>query len=167
MAEAFLGEIRIMPFDYPPRGWAFCNGQKMPISQNTALFSLLGTYYGGDGRSFFALPDLQGRVPVHVGPGFALGQHQGEAMHRLTVAEMPGHLHALSGSSDAGNSNTPNGTLLAQDTANSYSATIQNPTLLNGGTVATVGASQPHLNMQPFLTLSFCLALNGIYPSRN
>jgi microcystin-dependent protein len=164
MAEPFLSEVRIMSFVFAPKGWALCNGQLMPINQNQALFSLLGTTFGGDGRVNFALPDLRGRTPIHVGSGHTLGERGGEAAHTLSIAELPQHTHVLSGSSADGDNALPVGNLLAKSPQQIYGA----PTslvALNPGTVPSVGGSQAHLNMQPFLTLSFCIALQGIFPS--
>ena len=165
MAEPFLGEIRIMSFAFPPKGWALCNGQLLAINQNQALFSLLGVVYGGDGRVNFALPNLQGRVPIHLGAAHPLGQPGGEQGHTLTVAEMPAHTHAVAASSAAtGGVATPNGGYLGG--ANNAYATEGARTTLSPATVGNAGGSQAHLNMQPFLTVSFCIALQGIYPSR-
>lgn len=166
MAEPFLSEIRIMGFDFAPKGWALCNGQLLPINQNQALFSLLGTTYGGDGRVNFALPDLRARVPLHMGAGFTLGQRGGEPSHTLTQSEMAAHIHFAQGSSTAGNSAPPGGNLLA-----ATPALIYNPppaaTTLQPNTLGNTGGSQAHENMQPYLTLTFCIALQGIFPSRN
>ena len=171
MTEPFLSEIRIMSFGYAPRGWALCNGQLLPINQNQGLFSLLGTTFGGDGRVNFALPDLRGQTPIHVGSGHTLGEKGGEQAHTLSIAEGPTHTHVLNGSGSVGNSVNPRtqngGNLLAQDPGNVYSPNAQNLTALIPTSVANVGGSQPHLNMQPFLTLSFCIALQGIFPSAN
>jgi len=168
MAEPFLSEIRIMSFVFPPRGWALCNGQLLPINQNQALFSLLGTTFGGNGQVNFALPDLRGRTPIHVGAGHTLGERGGEQAHTLSIAELPTHSHVLTASGSPGNSPNPrfgaNGNLFAQDPGNSYAAP-QNLTALNAGSIGNVGGSQAHLNMQPFLTLSFSIALQGIFPS--
>jgi microcystin-dependent protein len=165
MAEPFLSEIRIMSFVFAPKGWALCNGQLLPINQNQALFSLLGTTFGGDGRVNFALPDLQGRVPIHVGSGHALGERSGEQAHTLSIAELPTHTHILQGSSTSAGINSPTGAVLAASTAVYHDPT--NLVSLNPGSVTNVGGSQAHLNMQPFLTLSFCIALQGIFPSPN
>jgi microcystin-dependent protein len=165
MAEPFLSEIRIMSFVFAPKGWALCNGQLMPINQNQALFSLLGTTFGGDGRVNFALPDLRGRVPIHVGSGHTLGERGGEQAHTLTVAELPTHTHVLNGSSSDASEELLASNLLAT-AANQYAAPPGNTTLLPQ-TLGNVGGSQAHLNMQPFLTLSFCIALQGIFPSPN
>jgi len=168
MAEPFLSEIRIMSFVFAPQGWALCNGQLLPINQNQALFSLLGTTYGGDGRVNFALPDLRSRVPIHVGNGHTLGERGGEQAHTLSIAETPTHIHGLMASKTAGDVPVPNtgsaGTVLARDADQIYGQPSNLvPTI--GGTVTNVGGSQAHLNMQPFLTLSFCIALQGIFPS--
>jgi len=171
MAEPFLSEIRIMSFGYAPQGWALCDGQLLPINQNQALFSLLGTTFGGDGRVNFALPDLRGRTPIHVGSGHTLGEKGGEQAHTLSIAELPTHTHVLNGSSLVGDSANPRtvngGNLLAQDPGNAYSPNVQNVTPLNTGSVTNAGGSQAHLNMQPFLALTFCIALQGIFPSPN
>ncbi|MGY4474689.1 phage tail protein [Bradyrhizobium sp. USDA 3364] len=169
MAEPFLSEIRMMSFNFPPKGWAFCNGQLMPINQNQALFSLLGTTYGGDGRVNFGLPDLRGRVPIHMGGGQTLGGRGGEEAHTVSTSEMPTHFHTLSGSSSQGNTPNPNlnsvGNVLAQDPGNAYGPP-NNLTNLKTGSIANVGGSQAHLNMQPFLTINFSIALQGIFPSQ-
>jgi microcystin-dependent protein len=163
MAEPFLSEIRIMSFDFAPKGWALCNGQLLPINQNQALFSLLGTTFGGDGRVNFGLPDLRGRVPIHVGSGHTLGERGGEQAHTLSIAEIPTHTHVLQGINTNAVTNAPLGNSLANTTALYHQPT--NLISLNPGSVGPVGGSQAHLNMQPFLTLSFCIALQGIFPS--
>lgn len=165
MAEPFLSEIRIMSFSFAPKGWALCNGQLLPINQNQALFSLLGTTFGGDGRVNFALPDLRSRTPIHVGSGHTLGERGGEQAHTLSIAELPTHTHVANAQS--GNAATPisGGNLLAA--ANNLYAAPTNLTTLSPSMVTSVGGSQAHLNMQPFLTLSFCIALQGIFPSPN
>src|SRR5512146_1512511 len=167
MAEPFLSEIRLMSFGFAPKGWALCNGQLLPIAQNQALFSLLGTTYGGDGRVNFALPNLQGRAPIHVGNGHALGEQGGEQGHTLSIAELPTHTHALNGTSDAGTLIIAAGNLLGRTPSQEYQAPDNNLTAMNPGSIATVGGSQAHLNMQPYLALNFCIALQGIYPSQN
>ena len=185
MTEPFLGELRIMSFDFPPKGWAFCNGQLLPINQNQALFSLLGTTYGGDGRINFGLPDLRGRVPVHMGSGFTLGQRGGEEAHTVNQSEMPLHVHGLNAKNadaDVAAAATPPGPTVAL--AQAYAVLAGNPpphvpvslystgpadgsqTFLNTA-ISTVGGSQPHENRQPFLVLSVCIALQGIFPSQN
>lgn len=167
MAEPFLSEIRMTSFVFAPRGWALCNGQLLPINQNQALFSLLGTTFGGDGRVNFALPDLRGRTPIHVGSGHTLGERGGEQAHTLSIAEIPTHLHVLQGTSDDGSQVIPAGGYLAKAApANPYS-TPTNLTAMNPASTGNAGGSQAHLNMQPFLTLSFCIALQGIFPSPN
>jgi microcystin-dependent protein len=165
MAEPFLSEIRIMSFSFAPKGWALCNGQLLPINQNQPLFSLLGTTYGGDGRVNFALPDLRARVPVHEGSGHTLGERGGEQAHTLSIAELPTHTHVASGSSTNGGTPVPTANVLGQ-ALNAYRA-ADNLTTINAGTITNTGGSQAHLNMQPFLTLSFCIALQGIFPSPN
>jgi microcystin-dependent protein len=163
MAQPFLSEIRIMSFSFAPRGWALCNGQLLPINQNQGLFSLLGTTFGGDGRVNFGLPDLQGRIPIHVGSGHTLGERGGEQAHTLSVAELPEHTHVLSGVTNNATVNDPTGQHLASAAALYHGATSL--ASLNAGSIPNVGGSQAHLNMQPFLTLSFCIALQGIFPS--
>ncbi len=166
MAEPFLSEIRIMSFVFAPKGWALCNGQLLPINQNQGLFSLLGTTFGGDGRVNFALPDLRARTPIHAGRGHTLGERGGEQAHTLTLAELPQHTHTALASSASGDTTIPSTTtLLAGNPAQFYAAPAGNLTALNAGALANVGGSQAHPNMQPFLTLSFCIALQGIFPS--
>ena len=167
MAEPFLSEIRIMSFGYAPRGWAMCNGQFLPINQNQALFSLLGTTFGGNGQTTFALPDLRGNVPIHVGQGFTLGQKGGEQAHTLTISELPTHNHTANATSTNGTIILPTGNLLAGGTPQLYHAVDNNLQAMNAATLSNVGGSQAHLNMQPFLTLNFCIALQGIFPSPN
>ena len=166
MAEPFLSEIRIMSFGFPPKGWAFCDGQLLPINQNQALFSLLGTTYGGDGRVNFGLPNLQGRVPMHMGNSHTLGEIGGEQSHTLSISEIPTHTHQANASSTEAGNAVPANNLLANSAPNSLYGPAQNLTALNAATVAAVGGSQAHLNMQPFLVLSFCIALQGIFPSQ-
>ena len=169
MAEPFLGEIRMMSFGFAPKGWALSNGQLLPINQNQALFSLLGTTFGGDGRVNFALPDMRGQVPIHVGTGFTLGQKGGEQAHTLSTAELPTHTHVLSASAAAANASppTPIGNILADSVpAQAYGPPVA-LMAMNPGSITNTGGSQAHLNMQPFLTLTFCIALQGIFPSPN
>ncbi len=166
MAEPFLSEIRIMSFTFAPKGWAMCNGQLMPINQNQALFSLLGTTFGGDGRVTFALPDLRGRTPIHVGSGHTLGERGGEQAHTISIAELPTHTHVLNGSTANGTQAVPTNNLLAAAPQEFYHAP-DNFTGAYSASVASIGGSQAHLNMQPFLTLNFCIALVGIFPSPN
>jgi len=167
MAEPFLAEIRLMTFQFAPKGWAPCNGQLLPINQNQALFSLLGTTYGGDGRVNFALPDLRARTPIHVGSGHTLGERAGEQAHTLSIAELPEHTHALGASSSDATGSVPSNTLLAKAApANPYHLPASLGAM-NVGSITNTGGSQAHLNMQPFLTLGFCIALQGIFPSPN
>lgn len=163
MAEPFLSEIRIMSFEFAPKGWALCNGQLLPINQNQGLFSLLGTTFGGDGRVNFALPDLRGRTPIHVGSGHTLGERGGEQAHTLSIAELPTHTHVLNATSSAGTALTTTGNLLAKANLPAYRGADNLAAM--APSVGNVGGSQAHLNMQPFLTLSFCIALQGIFPS--
>jgi microcystin-dependent protein len=174
MSEPFLAEVRIMSFVFAPKGWALCNGQLMPINQNQALFSLLGTTFGGDGRVNFALPDFRGRTPIHVGSGHTVGERGGEQAHTLSQAEMPSHTHLLMGSSANATSPLPTGNVPARGTTavggnpiNYYSTNVSNVVAMAPASVSNVGGSQAHLNMQPFLALSFCIALQGIFPSPN
>lgn len=165
MAEPFLSEIRLMSFVFAPKGWALCNGQLLPINQNQALFSLLGTTYGGDGRVNFALPDLRGRVPIHVGSGHTLGERGGAEAHTLSVAELPAHTHVVNAATRATDgSASPSGNVLGG--GNNVYTRAGADTALQPGTVQNVGGSQPHINTQPFLTVSFCIALQGIFPSQ-
>lgn len=178
MAEPFLSEIRIMSFGFPPKGWALCNGQLLPINQNQALFSLLGTTYGGDGRVNFGLPDLQGRTPIHMGSGHTLGERGGEQAHTLSISELPTHVHGMraqDAAADLGGGQTPGpGKVLARGIAaaagtpavNIY-GTAPGLVAMASASIANTGGSQGHLNMQPFLTLTFCIALQGIFPSQN
>lgn len=166
MAEPFLSEIRIMSFVFPPKGWALCNGQLLPINQNQGLFSLLGTTFGGDGRVNFALPDLRGRVPIHVGSGHTLGERGGEQAHTLSIAEIPTHVHTFQATSVGATLPVPTGNLLATAATTDPLYGDANALVAMGApSIANVGGSQAHLNMQPFLTLSFCIALQGIFPS--
>jgi microcystin-dependent protein len=167
MAEPFLSEIRVMSFGFPPKGWATCDGQLLPINQNQALFSLLGTTYGGDGRVNFGLPNLQGRAPIHMGAGHTLGERGGEQAHTLSTPELPTHGHTAVAAGAAGTSPTPAGNYLGQSAKQPYAAADANLGPLNAATLANAGGSQAHLNMQPFLVLNFCIALQGIFPSPN
>ncbi len=167
MAEPFLSEIKIVSFDFAPRGWAQCDGQILPISQNQALYSLLGTTYGGDGRVNFGLPDLRSRTPLHVGGGHTLGQRGGELTHALAIGEIPQHAHAVAASSTAsGGSATPNGNVLG-GANNVYHAAGGPTTTLRPDSVTSGGGGQAHQNAQPYLGLNFCIALQGLFPSRN
>ena len=164
MAEPFLSEIRIMSFVFAPKGWALCNGQLLPINQNQALFSLLGTTFGGDGRVNFALPNLQGNVPIHVGSGHTLGEKGGSQAVTLSISTLPTHTHVMQGTTATGDVAIPLNNLLATTPAKIYDGPA-NLVALNAATVPNVGGSQAHLNMQPFLVLNFCIALQGIFPS--
>ena len=166
MSEPFLSEIKIMSFNFAPKGWAACNGQLLPINQNQALFSLLGTTYGGDGRTTFGLPNLQGRTPTHNGSGFMIGQAGGEQSHTLSVAEMPTHAHAAYGTTtNADTFEATNNYLGASQNLYGPAASL---TAINPATVGTAaGDGQPHNNLQPYLVLNFCIALQGIYPTQN
>lgn len=166
MSEPFLAEVRIVGFNFAPRGWAFCDGQILPINQNQSLYSLLGTTYGGDGRTSFALPDMRGRCPIHVGNGHREGQKSGEETHTLAANEMPQHTHVARATNTAASLNQPAGNLLGQVPSQIYSLNGTN-TALASGTVANVGGGQAHENMQPYLAINFCIALRGLFPSRN
>ena len=165
MADPFLSEIRLFSFNYPPKGWAFCNGQLLPINQNQALFSLLGTTYGGNGQTNFALPDLRGKCAMHEGAGFTLGQAGGSESVTLNQSQMPQHLHFFQGANKDGDQPVPGGNLMG-NANNLYRAPTSLIPLL-AGTIGNVGGSQPHLNMAPYLTINFCIALIGIFPSPN
>jgi len=177
MAEPFLSEIRIFSFNFPPKGWAFCNGQFLPINQNQALFSLLGTTYGGNGQTTFALPNLQCKAQLHEGNGFTLGQTGGEFAHTVTMSELPTHPHTFTKNSCVGsatanaNVGPPTSAFWANDGKAAYSTQDNNNPIntaaMNPSTVSNVGGSQPHTNMQPYLVLNFCIALQGIFPSQN
>jgi microcystin-dependent protein len=171
MSEPFLAEIKIIGFNFAPRGWAFCDGQILPINQNQSLYSLLGTTYGGDGRTSFALPDLRGRTPIHVGSDHSLGSKGGEESHTLSVAEIPSHTHQATASSALGTSAAPADALWAQVTntvGNAYADPGQGaPSNAMNDPVVDAGGSQAHNNMQPTLTLNYCIALQGLFPSRN
>jgi len=167
MATPYIGEIKVVSFNYAPKGWAVCNGQVMAIAQNQALFSVLGTTYGGNGTTTFALPNLQGRAPIHQGNEVTIGQTGGEESHTLTVAEMPGHGHQAFGSTSGPAAGSPAGNVWATLTAtqNPYSPTGN--TAMVPAAIKPVGGGQPHPNLQPYLVLTFVIALQGIYPSRN
>ncbi len=175
MSEPFLAEIRIFAFNFPPKGWAFCDGQILPISQNTALFSLLGTTYGGDGKSNFALPDLQGTAPMQQGQGNGLSQHflgesGGEETETLLDSEMPSHSHGAQGVAGAGGQ-TPSPTTTWSDAntrgISAYTASGAQNVAMSPQSLSINGGGQPHNNMMPYLVLNFCIAMQGIYPARN
>lgn len=165
MAEPYLAEIRVFSFNFPPKGWAQCNGQLLPINQNQALFSLLGTTYGGNGQTNFALPNLQTKIPCHTGGGFTLGESGGETVHTITLAEMPAHTHAATAGTSPANLATPIGNFFSGGGQSVYGPAPD--TLMNSACVTHTGGSQPHNNLPPSLTLNFCIALQGIFPSRN
>lgn len=166
MAEPFLSEIRIMSFGFAPKGWALCDGQLLPINQNQALFSLLGTTYGGDGRVNFGLPDLRSRTPIHTGSGHTLGERGGEQGHTLSISEIPTHTHVLNGTTTTGNLVIAAGNLSGVSPSQTYQAPDNQLGAMNAASIANVGGSQAHLNMQPFLVLNFSIALQGIFPSQ-
>lgn len=166
MSEPFLAEIGIFGFNFAPRNWAQCDGQILPINQNQSLFSLLGTTYGGDGRTSFALPDLRGRAPIHVGSGHNLGQGSGEQSHTLTSAQMPQHDHQLAGHTGDATTNDPDDKVLATASTAIYTNPGGTLTQMNAGALPNVGSGQSHENMQPYLALNFCIALTGTFPSR-
>lgn len=168
--EPFLGEIRLMSFVFAPKNWALCNGQLLPINQNQALFALLGTTYGGNGTINFALPDLRGRTPIHMGNGHVAGERGGAQAHTLSLQELPTHTHALLAASNPADAAVPGGNLLAAADPTTFGNAYAEPANLvamAAGTAGNTGGSQAHLNMQPFLTMSFCIALQGIFPSQN
>ena len=172
--DPFVAEIRIFPFNFAPKGWAFCDGQILPLSQNTALFSLLGTTYGGDGKSNFALPNMQGNAPMHPGqgPGLSLhdlGETSGSDTVTLLESEIPSHSHTVQSFAGTGNRLTPGGNSISRETgATTYvpSPPAQPPVNMADQTITPAGGDQPHNNMMPYLTLNFCIALQGVYPPR-
>jgi microcystin-dependent protein len=165
MSEPYLSEIKIISWNFPPKGWAFCNGQLLPINQNQALFSLLGTTYGGDGQTTFALPNMQGRVPIHFGNGHVLGERSGEENHTLNISEMASHIHGVSANDSAPNQGLPTGNMWASGTG-AYSSASPDSSM-NPASISATGGSQPHTNIQPYLVLNFIIALQGIFPSQN
>jgi microcystin-dependent protein len=165
LSQPYLSEIKIMAFGFPPKGWAQCNGQLLSITQNQALFSRLGTTYGGDGRTTFGLPNLQGRAPTHMGGGLTLGQNGGEQNHTLSLPELPSHLHLVHASTATAGVDNPAGNYLG-GYPNLYHA-LPSTTIMSPNTVGQTGGGQAHPNMQPYLTLNFCIALQGIFPSPN
>jgi microcystin-dependent protein len=167
MSEPFLAEIRMVGFNFAPRSWAFCDGQILPINQNQSLYSLLGTVYGGDGRTTFALPDLRGRVPVSVGPDHRQGQKSGEENHVLAVNEMPAHDHVAQATESNATAPSPDGNLLADSAPTELYSGPDNLVAMKEATVSSVGGGQGHNNMQPYQAINFCIALQGLFPSRN
>ncbi len=177
MSTPFIGQIMLFAGNFAPRGWALCNGQLLSISQNTALFSILGTTYGGDGVNNFALPDLRGRAPIGFGQGtglsnYDLGQVTGTESVTLNTAQMPSHGHNLGAQNSPGTTNSPTGGFLAQGVeartaVNNYTASTTSPATLNQASVQPTGGSQPHTNIQPVLAMNYIIAIEGVYPSRN
>lgn len=165
MSEPFLGEIKIISWNFAPKGWTFCNGQLLPINQNQALFSILGTTYGGDGMRTFGLPNLQGRIPFHVGNGIVLGEMGGETSHTLNISELPAHNHVPVGNTTTASTNAPGGNLWAAGGQTVYAAAPTAAMLPSA--ILPVGGNQPHENMSPYLVLNFIIALQGIFPSPN
>ncbi|MER2599126.1 MAG: tail fiber protein [Caldilineales bacterium] len=167
MSDPFIGEIQPFPFDFAPRGWAQCNGQLLPVNQYQALFSLLGTTYGGNGMTTFALPDLRGRIPLHTGTNqgmtFSMGQSSGEEVHTLNGAEMPAHIHSALASANTASVPSPVNATWANSGDSSYAATPD--TQLAANALGANGGNQAHENRPPYLALNFCIALVGIYPS--
>lgn len=173
MADPFVAEIRIFPFNFAPKGWAWCDGQLLPLSQNTALFSLLGTTYGGNGKSNFALPDLQGRAPMHPGQGPGLSLHDlgetgGSETVTLLESEIPAHSHALRASADSGDIFIPGPqvSLATTQGGTAYNTSTSGLTPMSGNALAPAGGDAPHNNLQPYLTFYFCIALQGVFPPR-
>ena len=171
MSDPFLSEIRIVSFNFPPKSWALCNGQLLPINQNQALFALLGTTYGGNGQTTFALPNLRGRVPIHMGNGHTLGEAAGSTSVTLNIQQLPTHIHTANATSDAHTTNPENYQPLPNDAlfgvVNGLYTGPANLTPLLPATLSNTGGSQPHNNMMPYLVLNFIIALQGIFPSRN
>jgi microcystin-dependent protein len=165
MSEPFLGELKIISWNFPPKGWAFCNGQLLPINQNQALFSILGTTYGGDGMRTFGLPNLQGRTPMHVGNGIVLGELGGENTHTLNISEIPAHTHVSSASTNTSTSASPGGNSWGNAGLASYSTSPN--AAMSPAAVTVTGGNQPHENTQPYLVLNIIIALQGIFPSQN
>jgi microcystin-dependent protein len=161
-----MSEIKIVSFNFPPKGWAECNGQFLPINQNQALFSLLGTTYGGNGQTTFALPNLRGQVPIHEGNGFTLGQAGGSESVTINAQTMPAHNHTLSGTNNAAAGDDATNSIYAQAGGNTYAA-YSSPTPMGAQAIGNTGGSQPHTNLMPFLVLNFIIALQGIFPSQN
>jgi len=166
MANPFVGEIRMFGGNFAPSGWAFCNGALLPIAENEVLYTLMGTTYGGDGLSTFALPNLQSRIPIHVGPGFVLGQTGGQETVTLTNNQIPVHSHIPQANSGPGNQASPANGVWAQSTLGQYSSAVPSVNM-DPSTMSVVGGSQPHDNMMPFLAVNFIISLFGIFPSQN
>ena len=167
MSSSFMGEIRLVAFNFAPQGWAQCNGQLLPINQNQALFSLLGTQFGGNGQTNFALPDFRARVPIHMDGAHIIGEKAGENAHTLSVSEIPTHTHVINGTSNAGNALLPGNNLLAQSNNQFYQTNINSLTAMSPSCISPTGGSQPHENRQPYLALLFCISLQGLFPTHN
>ena len=165
MAEPFLGEVRMFGFKFAPRGWAMCDGQILPINQNQSLYSLLGTAYGGDGRTSFALPDMRGRTPINPDANHSLGEKGGEETHMLTIDEMPQHQHFFRGSTATVTTNEPAGNVVGINPGAPYTTTSNGK--MGAQQLGETGLDHGHQNMQPFLTVNFCIAMRGLFPSRN
>jgi microcystin-dependent protein len=165
MSSPYLGEIRIVSFNFPPKGWAFCNGQTMQIQQNQALFAIIGTFYGGNGQTTFALPNMQGRIPYHVGGDMTIGQAAGETAHTLLISELPAHNHVPVARQVDPTASAGAGNLWARNNASPYAASPNNA--MNPQCIMPTGGSQPHPNLPPYLVLNFVIALQGIFPSQN
>ena len=169
MADPFVAEIRMFGFNFAPKGWAFCNGQLLPISQNTALFSLLGTTYGGDGQETFALPNLQSRIPMHAGTNagqtFQLGEAAGVESVTLTTQQIPVHTHALLGSTTIANTQTPGGNVASAGSGQIYTSN-ESLVQMSNQSISPIGGSQPHENLQPYLCISFIISLFGVFPQQ-
>ena len=165
MSEPFLSEIKVVSFNFPPKGWALCNGQFLPINQNQALFALLGTTYGGNGQTTFALPNLRGQVPIHMGNGHTLGEAAGSSAVTVNIQQLPTHQHGLQATNNNGGQANPTGAFLGA--VNNMYGPPNNLTTMNPGSVTSIGGSQPHNNMMPYLVLNFIIALQGIFPSQN
>jgi len=166
MSSPFIGEIRMFGGNFAPVGWAFCDGSLIPISENDALFNLIGTTYGGDGQNTFALPDLRSRVPIHVGPGFALGQSGGTESVTLTTSQIPAHSHMPTCFAGGGNQNKPDGGVWASSSPATYFASAAPSVTMDPAAIGSAGGSQPHDNMVPFLVINFILSLFGVFPSQ-
>jgi microcystin-dependent protein len=163
--EPFLGQIMMCGFNFPPKGWALCNGQLLAINQNQALFALLGTTYGGNGTTTFALPNLQARIPIHTGNGFVLGQSAGETAHTLSLTELPAHSHSLIAGAGSADQNSAANNYIASSGSNRFASAPDSALLASA--VAATGGGQPHNNESPYLVINFVIALQGIFPSQN
>jgi microcystin-dependent protein len=166
MSEPFLSEIKLVSFNFPPKGWALCNGQLLPINQNQALFALLGTTYGGNGQTNFALPNLRGRVPIHFGAAHSLGEAAGSTSVTVNIQQLPTHTHFVQATNNAATSDDPTNNVFGQAGGNLYAA-FSGASAMGASMVSSVGGSQPHNNMMPYLVLNFIIALQGIFPSHN